>query len=103
LLGIAGNAVRERLVWPRARRLHRRDDRTIGLVEAASGGTLFDELGDIPFSIQVKLLRLLETDTYRRVGSPELRKTEFRVVSATHRPLAEMVGEGLFRQDCSTG
>ncbi len=74
--------------------------RTTGLVEAASGGTLFlDELGDIPLSIQVKLLRLLETGTYRRVGSPELRKAEVRVVSATHRPLAEMVGEGLFRQD----
>ena len=74
--------------------------RTTGLLEAASGGTLFlDELGDIPLSIQVKLLRLLETGTYRRVGSPELRKSEVRVVSATHRPLAEMVGEGLFRQD----
>ncbi|SBT03210.1 Sigma54 specific transcriptional regulator, Fis family [Candidatus Accumulibacter aalborgensis] len=74
--------------------------RTTGLVEAASGGTLFlDELGDIPLSIQVKLLRLLETGTYRRVGSPELRKAEVRVVSATHRPLTEMVGEGLFRQD----
>jgi two-component system response regulator HydG len=74
--------------------------RTTGLVEAASGGTLFlDELGDIPLSIQVKLLRLLETGTYRRVGSPELRKAEVRVVSATHRPLAEMVADGLFRQD----
>jgi len=74
--------------------------RTTGLVEAASGGTLFlDELGDIPLSIQVKLLRLLETGTYRRVGSPELRKAEVRVVSATHRPLTEMVSEGLFRQD----
>ena len=74
--------------------------RTTGLVEAASGGTLFlDELGDIPLSIQVKLLRLLETGTYRRVGSPELRKAEVRVVSATHRPLTDMVSEGLFRQD----
>jgi two-component system response regulator HydG len=74
--------------------------RTTGLVEAASGGTLFlDELGDIPLSIQVKLLRLLETGTYRRVGSPELRKAEVRIVSATHRPLVEMVDGGLFRQD----
>lgn len=74
--------------------------RATGLVEAASGGTLFlDELGDIPLSIQVKLLRLLETGAYRRVGSPELRKAEVRVVSATHRPLAEMVAKGLFRQD----
>ena len=74
--------------------------RKTGLVEAASGGTLFiDELGDIPLSIQVKLLRLLETGTYRRVGSPELHKAEVRIVSATHRPLAEMVSNGLFRQD----
>lgn len=74
--------------------------RKTGLVEAAAGGTLFlDEVGDIPLSIQVKLLRLLETGTYRRVGSPELRKAEIRVISATHRPLAEMVEQGSFRQD----
>ena len=74
--------------------------RKTGLVEAASGGTLFiDELGDIPLSIQVKLLCLLETGTYRRVGSPELHKAEVRIVSATHRPLTEMVANGLFRQD----
>lgn len=74
--------------------------RKTGLVEAAAGGTLFlDEVGDIPLSIQVKLLRLLETGTYRRVGSPELRKAEIRIVSATHRPLAEMVEAGTFRQD----
>ncbi len=74
--------------------------RKIGLIEAASGGTLFlDEVGDIPLSIQVKLLRLLETGTFRRVGSPELRKAEVRIVSATHRPLSEMVADGRFRQD----
>ncbi len=74
--------------------------RKIGLIEAASGGTLFlDEVGDIPLSIQVKLLRLLETGTFRRVGSPELRKSEARIISATHRPLADMVGDGRFRQD----
>lgn len=74
--------------------------RKIGLVEAAVGGTLFlDEVGDIPLSIQVKLLRLLETGTFRRVGSTELRKAEVRIISATHRPLAEMVADGRFRQD----
>lgn len=74
--------------------------RSTGLIEAAAGGTLFlDELGDIPLSIQVKLLRLLETATYRRVGSSELLKADVRVVSATHRPLAEMVAGGQFRQD----
>lgn len=74
--------------------------RKTGLIEAASGGTLFlDEVGDIPLSIQVKLLRLLETGTFRRVGSPELRQAEVRIVSATHRPLTEMVADGRFRQD----
>lgn len=71
-----------------------------GLIEAASGGTLFlDEVGDIPLGMQVKLLRLLETGTYRRVGSTELRKSDIRLVSATHRPLKEMIAEGSFRQD----
>lgn len=71
-----------------------------GLIEAASGGTLFlDEVGDIPLGMQVKLLRLLETGTYRRVGSTELRKADIRLVSATHRPLKDMVEEGSFRRD----
>lgn len=74
--------------------------RKAGLVEAASGGTLFlDELGDVPATMQVKLLRFLETGTYRRVGSTELRKADLRVVSATHQPLQQMVAAGSFRRD----
>lgn len=71
-----------------------------GLVEAASGGTLFlDEAGDIPLTMQVKLLRLLESGTYRRVGSTDLRHADIRVVSATHRDLPGMVAGGSFRED----
>lgn len=71
-----------------------------GLVESASGGTLFlDEVGDIPLSMQVKLLRLLESGTYRRVGGTELRRSDIRVISATHRDLQAMVASGRFRED----
>ncbi|MEA2080387.1 MAG: sigma-54-dependent Fis family transcriptional regulator [Pseudomonadota bacterium] len=72
----------------------------IGLVEAAEGGTLFlDEVGDVPLSLQVKLLRLLETGTYRRVGSVEPHEANFRLITATHRDLQAMVTEGSFRRD----
>ena len=71
-----------------------------GLVEAANGGTLFlDEVGDIPLGLQVKLLRLLETGTYRRVGGLEYLHSDFRLVAATHRNFDQMVEQGRFRQD----
>ncbi len=71
-----------------------------GLVESASGGTLFlDEVGDIPLGLQVKLLRLLETGTYRRVGGIEVLRADFRLVSATHRDLKKMVEQESFRKD----
>ncbi|WP_034296085.1 sigma-54-dependent Fis family transcriptional regulator [Herbaspirillum sp. RV1423] len=71
-----------------------------GLVETAKGGTLFlDEMGDIPLAMQVKLLRLIESGTFRRVGSVETQRADFRLVAATHKPLQEMVAAGAFRQD----
>lgn len=74
--------------------------RKAGLVAAARGGTLFlDEIGDIPLSLQVKLLRLLETGTYRRVGSAEPEQADFRLICATHQPLKTMMEEGAFRKD----
>ena len=74
--------------------------RKIGLVESASGGTLFlDEVGDIPLGLQVKLLRLLETGTFRRVGGVETLRADFRLVAATHRDLKAMVERGRFRRD----
>jgi transcriptional regulator with PAS, ATPase and Fis domain len=74
--------------------------RKIGLVESASGGTLFlDEVGDIPLTQQVKLLRLIENNTYRRVGGVASLRADFRLVAATHRDLPRMVAEGAFRSD----
>lgn len=76
------------------------NQRKIGLVESASGGTLFlDEVGDIPLSLQVKLLRLLETGTFRRVGGVETLRADFRLIAATHRDLKSMVERGSFRRD----
>jgi len=74
--------------------------RKLGLVEAARGGTLFlDEMGDIPPSLQVKLLRLIETGFYRRVGSVEPVRADFRLICATNRNLREMTENGAFRKD----
>jgi len=71
-----------------------------GLVETAKGGTLFlDEMGDVPLSMQVKLLRLIESGTFRRVGAIEAQQADFRLVAATHKPLQQMVADGRFRQD----
>lgn len=74
--------------------------RKAGLVEVAAGGTLFlDELGDIPLSLQVKLLRLLESGSFRRVGGTETLRADFRLVAATHRDLLAMVDAVSFRRD----
>jgi len=74
--------------------------RKTGLVEAAAGGTLFlDEVGDIPLGLQVKLLRLLETGTFRRVGGVEPQHASFRLIAATHRNLGRRVQDEQFRAD----
>ncbi len=74
--------------------------RKAGLVESAKGGTLFlDEIGDMPISQQVKLLRLIETNAFRRVGGLEIIRSDFRLACATHQDLAGMIAQGKFRQD----
>ncbi|CRI64680.1 Two component, sigma54 specific, transcriptional regulator, Fis family (modular protein) [Thiocapsa sp. KS1] len=71
-----------------------------GLVEQAKGGTLFlDEIGEIPAPIQAKLLRVLETKRFRRLGAATDLQAEVRIVAATNRDLAGMAQRGEFRQD----
>ncbi|MHB1290965.1 MAG: sigma-54 interaction domain-containing protein [Sulfuricella sp.] len=74
--------------------------RKLGLFELADGGTLFlDEIGEIPLSMQPKLLRVLETGEFRRVGGTEILTADVRVISATNRNLLDRVDQGLFRED----
>lgn len=71
-----------------------------GRFEQADGGTLFlDEIGDMPLSIQVKLLRVLQDGSFSRVGSNEMLKTDVRIVAATHKNLPAEVSAGRFRED----
>jgi two-component system response regulator PilR (NtrC family) len=71
-----------------------------GLFEVADGGTLFlDEVGELPLSIQVKLLRAIQERVIRRVGGTEDTKIEVRLMAATNRDLEDMVKKGTFRQD----
>ena len=72
----------------------------VGLFEAADGGTLFlDEIGELPLSIQVKLLRAIQERVVRRVGATEDTKINVRIIAATNRELSKMIEEGTFRQD----
>jgi DNA-binding NtrC family response regulator len=71
-----------------------------GAFEAARGGTLFlDEIGDLPQSLQAKLLRALENQEVRPVGSDRVVKTDVRVIAATHQNLHEKIRDGSFRSD----
>ena len=71
-----------------------------GRFELADGGTLFlDEIGDMPLSMQVKLLRVLQERSFERVGGAETLQADVRIVAATHRDLEEMIASGEFRQD----
>ena len=76
------------------------DRQMIGRLELADGGTLFlDEIGEIPLSMQVKLLRVLEQRELTRVGGRRVIKVNFRLLAATNRNLEEEVGAGRFRED----
>jgi two-component system response regulator HydG len=71
-----------------------------GLFVEADGGTLLlDEIGDMPFALQAKLLRVLESGEIRPVGSDAVRHCDVRILAATHRVLGELVGQGRFRED----
>ncbi len=74
--------------------------RRAGRFEQADGGTLFlDEIGDMPLSIQVKLLRVLQDGSFSRVGANETMTTDVRIVAATHKNLSDEVAAGRFRED----
>ncbi|MBI5659468.1 MAG: sigma-54-dependent Fis family transcriptional regulator [Nitrosomonadales bacterium] len=71
-----------------------------GFFQAASGGTLFlDEVADLPLAMQVKLLRAIQEKKVRKVGATQEEPVDVRIISATHRALAELVQQGGFRQD----
>jgi two-component system response regulator PilR (NtrC family) len=71
-----------------------------GLVQSAEGGTLFlDEVAELPLHMQVKLLRVVQEKTVRPVGESREESVDVRILSATHRNLAELVAQGLFRED----
>jgi two-component system nitrogen regulation response regulator GlnG len=76
------------------------DRKRIGRFEQCNGGTLFlDEIGDMPLALQAKILRVLQEQTFERVGGSETVTTDVRIISATHRDLKARSAEGTFRAD----
>ncbi len=76
------------------------EKRTQGFFEKASGGTLFmDEIGDMPYEVQSRLLRVLQFGEFTRVGGRELIKTDVRIISATNKNLKNSIENGKFRED----
>ncbi len=74
--------------------------RRVGKFEQCHGGTLFlDEIGDIPPATQAKLLRVLQDQTFQRLGGSKMITSDVRIVGATHQPLEKLIAEGRFRQD----
>ena len=75
-------------------------EKKIGLFEEAQDGTLFlDEIGDLPASLQAKLLRVFQEKKIRRVGENVMRPINCRIISATHKNLIHEIAEGRFRED----
>jgi sigma54-dependent transcription regulator len=99
LVGKPGTHVRHvtQHAVPRRRHQYRR---RIGKFEQCHGGTLFlDEIGDMPLVLQAKMLRLLQEQSFERIGGNETIKTDVRLIAATHRDLTVWSAEGKFRQD----
>src|SRR5262249_39601004 len=76
------------------------DRRRIGRFEQCNGGTLFlDEIGDMPLALQAKMRRILQEQTFERLGGNETMATDVRIISATHRDLKVRSADGIFRPD----
>ena len=95
-----GRRVRERAVRARPRRVHRRQGGSRRPLRTGRQGTLFlDEIANVPLSQQAKLLRVIETGEFERLGSSRTRRVDVRIISATNANLSEEVAAGRFRQD----
>jgi DNA-binding NtrC family response regulator len=76
------------------------DRRRIGKFEQCNGGTIFlDEVGDMPLALRAKMLRILQEQTFERVGGNETVRTDVRLITATHRDLKAWSDDGRFRSD----